>query len=305
MQRVLITGADGFTGRYLAPAMALRGYEVHGMVATAPAGGVDGVHRLHAADLTDRAAVAAVVDEASPTHIVHLAAIAFVHGEADPMYQVNLLGTRHLLQALAALESPPVSVLLASSANVYGNSDRTTLDETAPPQPANDYAVSKLAMEYLASLYMPRLPIVICRPFNYTGVGQSDMFLIAKIVAHVTSGNDYLALGNLDVARDFSDVRHVVSVYAELLGLPHAAGQTLNVCSGIAHTLREILGRVEALTGKSIDVRIDPRFVRANEVRLLRGDRSRLDSLLPRPLPPIPLESTLSWMLESSAAPVR
>ena len=111
-----------------------------------------------------------------------------------------------------------------------------------PPAPANDYAVSKLAMEYLAKTYSVRLPLIICRPFNYTGVGQAEAFLLPKIVAHVRKGATEIELGNLDVARDFSDVRDVSSIYARLIQTPAAVGATLNICSGKAYTLREVLG---------------------------------------------------------------
>ena len=119
-----------------------------------------------------------------------------------------------------------------------------TLDETTPPAPSNDYAVSKLAMEYMARLYESRLPIVITRPFNTIGVGQSDSFLIPKIISHTRKRATLIELGNLDVARDFSDVRIVVQLYQRLLDTPAAVGQTFNVCSGKAWTLNEVLAKV-------------------------------------------------------------
>ena len=98
---------------------------------------------------------------------------------------------------------------MASSANVYGNSTLEVLEETAVTQPANGYAVSKLAMEYVAKTYMARLGIVITRPFNYTGVGQEPRYLIPKIVNHFQDRALHIELGNIDVARDFSDVRDI------------------------------------------------------------------------------------------------
>ena len=152
-------------------------------------------------------------------------------------------------------------------------------------------------MEHMARLWMDKLPIVITRPFNYTGVGQSENFLLPKIVSHFQRRAEHIELGNLDVARDFSDVRTVVKAYARLLQLA-PAGQTFNICSGKAHTLREIIGVVEQLAGYLIDVRVNPAFVRANEVYKLMGDPSKLQQCI-GVLPEIPLRDTLAWMLAS------
>ena len=298
-KRVLITGVDGFTGRFLASVLASAGLEVHGLVHRVPDQAVAGVESLHEGDLWDVERVAEIVQKVQPQHVAHLAAIAFVaHNDVDGMYRTNLLGSRHLLEALVTAGSPVESVLLASSANVYGNSTEGVLDESTPAMPANDYAVSKLAMEHLARLYASRLPIVIVRPFNYTGVGQSESFLLPKIVAHVRSRARVIELGNLDVARDFSDVRMVVQAYARLLNAPEAIGKTLNVCSGKAHTLDEVLSLVRQISGHHIEVRVNPAFVRTNEVRTLVGSRTRLEQCIGT-LDPIELRETLQWMLES------
>ena len=298
MDKVLVSGVDGFTGRYLAPLLASAGHEVHGLVQRMPVDQVDGVSSMHLADLTQPAQVMDVVAAAAPRFVVHLAGISFVGSNPDLMYRVNLVGTRNLLEAVASLSHAPEAIVLASSANVYGNATAGLLDEMAPPAPANDYAVSKLAMEYVAKTYSSRLPLTICRPFNYTGIGQAEAFLLPKIVAHIRKGAAEIELGNLDVARDFSDVRDVSSIYARLIRTPAAIGATLNICSGKAYTLREVLGLVRDISGKELAVRINPAFVRSNEVKNLLGDRSRMDALLPGSCGKIPLVDTLRWMIE-------
>jgi nucleoside-diphosphate-sugar epimerase len=297
MTRTLVTGAAGFTGRYVVSALADLGHDVHG-VAQAPDAPVPGLAEMHQADIADLDAMRAIVNVVQPDHVIHLAAIAFVaHEDVEQMYRTNVVGTRQLLEALAGASRAPSSVLLASSANVYGNSREGQLDEDTPTAPANDYAISKLATEHLARIYAPRLPIIVTRPFNYTGVGQSASFLLPKIVAHVRDRAPVIELGNIDVARDFSDVRTLVDAYIRLLPESAAIGQTFNVCSGRAVTIREVMDLISALSGHAPEIQVNSSLVRKNEVRVLSGSPARLESVI-GPLKHIPLEETLRWMLE-------
>lgn len=296
--KVLITGVDGFTGRYLAPVLAAHGFEVHGVVSHGGEVVLPDVLCIHRCDLTDAPRVTEVVQTIEPQGVVHLAGVSFVgHGDVEAMYRINLLGTRHLLHALAQNNTRPDVVLLASSANVYGNGTEGVMDETTPPAPANDYAVSKLAMEYMARLYTESLPIIIARPFNYTGVGQAESFLLPKIVAHIRRGAGEIELGNLEVARDFSDVRMVAQAYLRLLTSPAAIGRTFNVCSGTAYTLNEVLSLAREVSGRTLDVRVNPALVRDNEVKVLLGSRARLEACIGA-LDSFELRDTLRWMLE-------
>lgn len=299
MTRTLITGVGGFTGRYVAALLAQRGHEVHGIVHVDDDETIHGVHRAHQADLADLTVVSSVLAEVQPDHVVHLAGIAFVgHSDVEQIYRSNVVGTRQLLQALVELPVAPRSVLLASSANVYGNSHEGELDEATRLAPANDYGVSKVAMEYVASLYTSRLPLIVVRPFNYTGRGQAEQYIIPKIVAHARRRADFIELGNIEVARDFSDVRVVAQVYARLLGKAKAVGGTFNMCSGKAVTLSEVLDLVWDLSGHRFEVRVNPKFVRTNEVRVLKGSPAHLESVI-GPVPSIPLADTLRWMLDA------
>ncbi len=270
--RVLLTGRSGFTGRYVARELELAGYEVFGLSNHAD----DGEPNSIRANLLDCEAVHHALATVKPDVVLHLAAIAFVaHGDVDEMYRVNVVGTHNLLGAVVASAYRPSLVVLASSANIYGNAEIEPIDEDTPPAPVNDYAVSKLAMEYMARLWMDRLPIVITRPFNYTGVGQSEQFLIPKIVAHFRSGKRVIELGNMDVARDFSDVRDVARAYVAIVKAA-PAGAILNICSGVSHSLREVLQMMSEITDRQIEVRINPAFVRSNDVARLVGSHSRL-----------------------------
>lgn len=294
-QRALITGLSGFTGRYLADELAQHGYEVFG-TGSAPSEG----DNFFQVDLGDAERMRELIAEVRPDVVVHLAALAFVgHGNPEDFYRVNLLGTRHLLEALVTSGHRPRCVLLASSANVYGNASAGLLDENTLPAPVNDYAVSKLAMEYMASLWRERLPLVVARPFNYTGIGQDEAFLLPKIVSHFRRRAERIELGNLDVSRDFSDVRTVAHIYRRLVEEPAAVGGTFNISSGTAHSLRSILDICEELTGHHMAVDVNPAFVRASDVRTLRGDNTKLRSLLGN-WEALPLKETLRWMLFGS-----
>ena len=297
-QTVLITGLRGFTGHYLGTALRACGARVVGLVQ----GSAQGADEI-ACDLTDARAVRAAVALVRPTQVVHLAALAFV-GEADTraFYDVNLFGTLNLLEALADLpgvmDAPLSKVLIASSANVYGTPEVEVISEAVCPAPVNHYACSKLAMEHMARTWMERLPIVIARPFNYTGVGQDEKFLIPKIVNHFKRRAPLIELGNLDVARDFSDVRDVVAAYLGLLDAPQSTGQTVNVCSGKAHALRDVLAMASTISGHTLDVRVNPAFVRTNEISVLRGSHDKLTQATGFE-PHFALNDTLNWMLNS------
>lgn len=297
MPTVLITGIAGFTGRYMAGALRREGYQVIG-VTTGKNCPEQGIFRC---DLMDRAGLASIVEKVQPDCAVHLAAISFAaHGEAETTYQTNIVGTRNLLEALANNSKTLHSVLLASSASIYGNSPADPIDESMPPMPENDYAISKLAMEYMARLWADRLPITIVRPFNYTGVGQSLNFLLPKIVDHFKRGAPKIELGNLDVSRDFSDIRMLVTVYCKLLQRA-PAGKVFNVCSEKAHTLLEILAMMAEIAGYEIAVQVNPAFVRNNEVKRLRGSNAKLVVEIGS-LDVIPLDQTLRWMFSCTDA---
>lgn len=280
--RALVTGSQGFTGRYLCNELRRRGHVVAPLTA----------------DVMDRMALTAAIAESAPHIIVHLAAIAFVGGEDfEAFYCVNQLGTFNLLAAAAAA-APDARILLASSANIYGNQTGGLLNEDTPPNPANHYAVSKWAMELGARQWSDKLNITMVRPFNYTGVGQGEQYLIPKIVAHFKRRDSLIELGNLDVMRDFGDVRSVVAAYADLAVCADAAGETYNISTGETHNLGAIVEMASQITGHQLDIRVNPRFVRANEVRVLAGDPAKLRSVLPE-WKVFPLFETLSWMLNS------
>ena len=284
-RRVLVTGSGGFTGRYVEAAL-----EAAGHVAVEPPEGFD---------VTDKAGLAQAIATVDFDDVIHLAAISFVgHEDAGEFYRVNTVGTTNLLEALAKRGRPVERVVLASSANIYGNNPVSPIDEEAPPAPVNHYAASKVAMEHMARQMGDRLPVVIARPFNYTGVGQMERFLVPKIVAHFRRKEPVIELGNIDVTRDFSDVRDVAAIYVDLLSAP--PGTVVNICSGTGRSLRSIIEHCAEATGHSIAIEVNPAFVRADEIRELVGSDARLAALV-GPARRRPLDETLDWMLGDDA----
>lgn len=281
--RVALTGASGFTGHVVQAALAARGVEAVSL----------------AADLTDGAAVAREVADTPFDRLIHLAALAFV-GVADwqGFYQVNQIGTFHLLDAVAR-HRPGTRCLLASSAQVYGPGAEGLIGEDVPTNPANHYAVSKLAMERGSALWGGQLELVIARPFNYTGVGQPTDYLLPKIVDHFRRRADVIELGNTWVKRDFGDVRAVAEAYAGLI-LAEAPPAVVNVATGRVWAIDNILAILTELSGHRIEVRVNPAFVRANDVPVLGGDVSRLRTALPD-WRPRELADTLGWMYGAPA----
>jgi nucleoside-diphosphate-sugar epimerase len=300
--RVLITGVAGFTGRHVAAVLLAAGYQVVGIVHPGHRGATPPGVEIHQVDLLDRDGLRTLLGTLDVAAVLHLAAVAFVaHSDVDELYRANIVGTHNLLEAIAGAAHRPRIVVLASSANIYGNASVEPIHEDVPPAPANDYAVSKLAMEHVARLWSDRLPIAITRPFNYTGVGQNSRFLIPKIVDHFRRGERKIELGNIKVWRDFSDVRSVAHYYHRLVELA-PAGATINLCSGVAHSLAEVLDMMASIAGYQIEVQVNPAFVRSSEVVRLVGSRERLVEILGEQQP-IPLAETLKWMYLAAPNP--
>lgn len=276
MRRVLVTGGGGFTGRHLLSALRSQGWHTISLGHTAPAE-ADSHLEL---DITDREGLERAIRAARPDAVIHLAALAHVTtGDALDYYCVNVLGTENLLSALAHLDTPPSRVIVASSANVYGANARAVIDESVTPAPVNHYACAKLAMEHMARTWATRLPLIVTRPFNYTGPGQSESFLLPKIVGHFRRREASISLGNLDVSRDFSAIGDVVDAYLALLEAPldeADSGETLNICSGSVTALTRILELMSDIAGYTIDASVDPSLVRRSEIPSLCGDDSRL-----------------------------
>jgi GDP-4-dehydro-6-deoxy-D-mannose reductase len=319
--KVLITGVAGFVGAHMAeflraerPAVELFGIvKPHGTPESALPGGVAVIE----ADLEDAPAVDAALDLVHPDRIVHLAAQSSPQASwSDPAgtFRTNVLGLLNVLEAVRKRALAP-RILVVGSAEEYGMVDARDLpvgEETAL-RPVTPYAVSKVAQGYLALQYALafHMGIVRTRTFHHTGPGRGEAFVessFARQIAEIESGRRpaVLAVGNLEVVRDFTDVRDVVRAYWALLERGDA-GAVYNVCSGKGTRIRDLLHALIEAAGMDVEVRVDPELVRPADVPAMVGDPARLrDATGWAPL--IPLRQTLGdllqfWRERTAAAP--
>ncbi|MFZ1061998.1 MAG: GDP-mannose 4,6-dehydratase [Acidimicrobiales bacterium] len=264
--RALITGGRGFVGAHLCAHLIAEGDDVTS---------VD-----RDCDVTDLDALRAVVRASQPDVVYHLAALTHV-GDSwtnqNEFTRVNVLGSKNLLDAVR-LDAPEASVILVSSSEVYGvvHDDDLPLGESFRTAPANPYSASKLEAERIAREahrdYGQR--VVIARPFNHVGPGQTDTFVIPALVNRLLEalerGREEIPVGDLSTRRDFSDVRDVVRAY-RLLALHGRSGEVYNVASGHDVAISDIASRLRDEIAPNVALVVDPTLLRPVEVPVTRG----------------------------------
>lgn len=283
--RALVTGADGFVGRWLARHLEESGDEV--WRATGGGSSSPGSRRERVVDLTDGSSVRDAVAWARPQVIYHLAAVSFgpdASADVGHAIDVTVRGTAYLLEAAAHLDASP-TVMIPSSAEVYGAPGSSRLTERAAIAPVNSYGATKAAQETLALAYhrSGRVPVVVARAFNHIGPGQRESFAVpafAMQLARIAQEGiePVLRVGNLDARRDFTDVRDVVRAYRLLVEGGHT-GRPINVASGKAVAVRDLLDRLIRVSGLSVTVTIDPTRLRASDLPVVVGSNALLRRL--------------------------
>jgi GDP-4-dehydro-6-deoxy-D-mannose reductase len=293
-RRAFVTGGAGFAGRHLLDLLP---------GATAPA--------REELDLLDGDAVRAAVRESAPKVVWHLAALASVGRSWEAPAQTiseNVAMTVNLLEAVRQ-EAPEAAVVLISSAEIYGPPERLPVDERAALRPQNPYAVSKAACDLLGGQYADAtgLRVVRLRPFNHTGPGQSDDYVVGTLTRQVAEAEAagrseaLVRTGNPDSARDFSDVRDVARAYLAAAELDPGV---YNVASGRAVSVRELIELVQAAARIPVRHEVDPARVRAHDVSEVRGSAERLRAATGW-APEFPLEQTVADTLEGWRRQVR
>jgi len=282
--KALVTGADGFVGRWLVEHLQRSGDEVW----EAPGHGESTHSRRRALDVTDAGAVEAVMAWARPDVIYHLAAVAAGPDTAKDIgraVDVTVRGTAHVLASATRLDAPP-SVLIPSSGEVYGSAGAEPIDEIAAPEPVSLYGATKLAQEAIGLAFhrSGRLRVAVARAFNHIGPGQRDAFVVASLALQLAQGRESsqrpvrIQVGNLTARRDFTDVRDVVRAYRLIMAGGHF-GIPLNVASGRALGIGEVLDRLVDASGLDVEVSEDPSRMRTVDVPVVHGSSARLRSL--------------------------
>ena len=300
--RVLVTGAAGFVGRHLLPVLRAAGHEPLPTDSRAdPAAGIEALDICRATDAD------AAVRRLRPDACIHLAGVAFVPDAArnpQALNAINVEGPLHVAQALLR-QAPRARMLFVSSAQVYGIRNRPgAMREHDPLDPASPYARSKACAEAALLELAARqgLDVVIARPGNHTGPGQSPKFVVPAFIHAIRDFREgrraSIAVGNLDSERDFSDVRDVVAAYVLLLERG-ARGGIYNLSAGVHLRIGDLLQRIARLAGVSPPVQTDAALYRPTDA-MPSLDTARLRALGWRPA--YPLERTLADLWQEAAA---
>jgi len=271
MKKILLIGGNGFVGKHLKNAL-IGSYEV---ISTGKELNINNLHDLEK-----------FISQIKPDAVVHLAAISSIIDSIDDpqkTFDVNFLGTLNVLLALKKNKFNG-RFLFISSSQVYGSVDENELpvSETSHLKPDNPYAVSKAAAELLCLQWIKteNFKIIIARPFNHIGPGQSENFSISNFglqLAQIKLGikKSFIEIGDISMFRDFTDVRDVVSAYKLLLE-NGKEGETYNIASNSEKTIKSLLDRMIQISGLEVDLRINKSRLRANDQQKLIGDNSKL-----------------------------
>jgi GDP-4-dehydro-6-deoxy-D-mannose reductase len=302
VRRILITGGTGFVGPYLI--RFLKSFDTKLVVVSSGNAAVrESEVDYCKADICNSDDIETVIREVKPDQIYHLASISSVPASwSNPRlaFDVNVIGSYNVFEAAMRLPSPP-RILNVSTSQVYATSDVALLETTATG-PDNPYAATKAMAELLVVQHRRSKEggIITVRAFNHTGPGQLPSFVLPSFVkqlAEMEAGVSppVLKVGNINVKRDFTDVRDVVIAYCQLLK-KGIVGEIYNVCSGHAVLLADIVQELQKNCNVPVKIEVDPARLRPNEVQQVVGDPSKIHRVTGWS-PQIPLENTLKDLI--------
>lgn len=296
MKRILITGVSGFVGSHLTEYLRSLNLHVSGFDLRPSSIIVD----FYKGELTDQSVISRTLREVKPDVIFHLAGM-IKSTRPEDLYKANLLGTIALFDSIINCDLRPI-VVLASSSAVYGSGfGGRPISEKFKPRPVTHYAVSKLAQEIAALRYFDafQLPVMVVRMFNLLGPAQSPDLACSAFARQIAlaevHGENEIVTGNLDVRRDFVDVRDAVRALG-LVAEKGKAGQVYNTCSGHAIAIRKCLDEMISMSPNQFEVRVEADRVQENDVSAQVGSAYKLNRITGW-RPQISLRESLSDLL--------
>lgn len=286
MEKVLIFGVSGFVGNYLSQEFLEHDYEVYGSDKNNTDMLSDEV-KFSSADLLNAEQTEKVITEVCPDIIINLAAISSVGASwniPQTTISVNVVGALNILEAARKAKKSPKIMFIGSSEEYIALS--SPMDESTPLNASNPYGISKITQEQFAKLYREQygLKIYCVRPFNHTGVGQRDSFVLpsfCKQAAEIEKSGKpgVIRVGNLDAKRDFSHVKDIVRAYRIIVESDNYE-TVYNIGSGAAHSLKYMLEYVISLCNQPIDIEVDPKRIRPTDQPVICCDHSLITSEL-------------------------
>ena len=280
--RILVTGATGFVGQALIP--ALKTAFPTATVFAVGSGNASSQPDTLGCDLSDRDAVRQLIMDCKPDCVINLAAISHIptaFANPELTWQINLHGVLHLLDALVELDSP-CTFLQAGSGDCYGGAFRSgeAVTEHTAFEPLNPYSASKAAADMACCMYSnkPNLTVIRTRPFNHTGAGQTNRFVLpafAEQVARIEAGLQppVIEVGNLDAHRCFLHVNDVVDAYIQLLKEAGniRSGSAFNIVADQTHSIAAVLEQLLLQSDREIEVKTDPARCRPTDIPMAQG----------------------------------
>lgn len=277
--KAVITGSEGFAGKYLVAELQSHGYQVVGLDLVES----DITRKV---DLRDAEATRRMIEEEKPDFVFHLAALADVGRtwkEPQLTFDLNVISAINVMEAVRLLHRPETRIVIIGSSDQYGSlgSNGELVNEEMDMKPVSPYAISKRAQEEMAGLYVRAYGLQICmtRSFNHGGAGQRPGFMIpdfASGIVKIECGKQReLLVGNLSARRDFTHIRDVVRAY-RLIAEKGKTGEVYNVGSGSTYSALEVLNRLCALAKCEIPVRQDPARMRPSDTPVVCCDHRKL-----------------------------
>lgn len=293
MKKVLLTGASGFIGTHLLKQLLQDGYDV---ICVSNQQIREGFVNC---DLQDADQTSALFRDTNPDIIIHAAALSSVtKGSTIDYYNLNVVASENVFNSIEKLKLRK-RIILLSTAGVYGNQDTACLTEDLQPKPVSHYGLSKFVCERLLFNIAHSHDVTILRPFNIIGTGQADSFIVPKLVKHFAFKSKNISLGNIQPQRDYISVDLCSKLISLIVSQPKSFGEVVNICSGNATSVKDLIDTLKRLTGHNISIETSSEFIRKNEILTLIGSVKKLNSMIPFDVTTESLEASLRSMLHA------